>query len=126
MECPFCAYALDQNCWVAYTDEIFVIKDKYPATDGHLLLIPYRHVSDYFDLTRQEQCEMNNLFDLCATILKKQYPGITGFNIGTNIGLSAGQSVDHCHVHMIPRRDGDVANPKGGVRGCVPEKMSYE
>ena len=127
MDCPFCPNgSATKTIWLAWTDDVYVIYDAFPATEGHMLLIPFRHVADYFDMNRQEQCDMNKLFDQCAKIAEKLDPTICGWNIGTNIGEAAGQTVFHAHVHMIPRRLGDVDAPQGGVRGCVPHEMSYE
>jgi ATP adenylyltransferase len=126
MNCPFCNSTALRARWISWTDVIYVIHDKYPVTEGHMLLIPFRHVVDYFDMNIQEQCDMNKLFTQCASIAEKLDPTICGWNIGTNIGEAAGQTVMHCHVHMIPRRLGDVEAPQGGIRGCIPHKMSYE
>ena len=103
----------------------FAIKDNFPVTKGHHLVIPKRHVSDYFDL---EQSEINSINKILFSIkhnLERKDKTITGFNIGINSGVSAGQTIFHCHIHLIPRRDGDVKDPRGGVRGVIPEKQKY-
>ena len=93
--------------------------------DLHTLIIPKRHVADYFDLY---QPELNAIHDLLAQqkqIIMQEDKSVTGFNVGINAGKSAGQTIFHVHVHLIPRRDGDVDQPKGGVRGVIPQKQSY-
>ena len=104
---------------------IYVVKDAYPVTKHHLLFIPKRHTPDYFSL---EQPEINSISSLIKEhkekIMKKDRT-VTGFNIGTNNGEDAGQTIFHCHVHMIPRRKGDIKTPRGGIRGVIPSKRSY-
>ena len=101
------------------------IHDTSPVTPGHMLIIPRRHCSDYFKLTAEEKKDADTLLhQLQADILKKD-PGVTGFNIGINCGETAGQTIFHAHIHLIPRRVGDTPRPRGGVRGVIPEKMNY-
>jgi diadenosine tetraphosphate (Ap4A) HIT family hydrolase len=91
----------------------------------HTLVIPKRHVADYFDLY---QPELNAIQALLKEQREKTLaadPAVTGFNVGINTGADAGQTIFHVHVHLIPRRKGDVANPRGGVRGVIPEKQKY-
>ncbi len=102
----------------------FAIKDKFPVSEGHSLIIPKRKVSDYFDLEFQEQSACWFLVNLIKQELNEKYKP-SGFNIGININEAAGQTVPHCHIHIIPRYDGDVKNPRGGVRGVIPEKRDY-
>lgn len=121
--CLFCGGLSDRI--VAENELCYAIRDAFPVTDGHTLMIPKRHVSDYFDLYKPE---INAIHDLTHSVRKRLLesdPTITGFNVGINAGDSAGQTIFHCHVHVIPRRDGDVENPKGGVRGVIPQKQSY-
>jgi diadenosine tetraphosphate (Ap4A) HIT family hydrolase len=99
--------------------------DGFPVTEGHALVIPKRHVSDYFGLTSAEIAACNNLLHLMRASVLKNDPTVHGFNIGMNAGEVAGQTVFHCHIHLIPRRPGDVANPRGGVRHVIPGKGSY-
>jgi ATP adenylyltransferase len=124
-ECPFC----DRETMLSREDygriTAFAIRDNYPVSDGHYLIIPHRHVSNFFDLTGAERHEVFLLIQDIQSDLRRRDRTITGFNIGINIGESAGQTVMHCHVHLIPRRDGDTPNPRGGVRGVIPDKMSY-
>ena len=104
---------------------VVAIQDKYPVTKGHLLIVPIRHVEDYFSLTDREKYDADKLIKLCKKTIEAQDSSVTGFNIGINCGESAGQTIFHCHIHLIPRRDGDSLTPRGGVRGVIPEKMSY-
>lgn len=99
--------------------------DGYPVTDGHLLIVPLRHTADWLSMTAQEVRDSETLIRTLAAQIKKIDPLVSGFNIGTNIGLSAGQTVFHAHIHLIPRRDGDADNPKGGVRGVIDGKRGY-
>lgn len=101
------------------------IKDKYPVTDGHILIIPIRHSEDFFSLSTNERRDAEELLLIMKRRILEKEPRVTGFNIGTNIGKSAGQTVFHAHIHLMPRRDGDTPNPRGGVRGVIPDKMSY-
>ena len=102
----------------------FAAWDRHPASDGHFLVIPYRHVPDYFDIN-DEECE--ELWRLVAEGKKladeKHNPD--GYNVGINVGKWAGQSIPHLHIHVIPRYKGDVENPKGGVRGVIPNNKLY-
>ena len=99
--------------------------DGFEVTKGHTLIIPKRHVSDYFSLTQSEINAVNQLILSQRDNLKNQDGSIEGFNIGINNGEAAGQTIFHCHIHLIPRRVGDVPNPKGGVRHIIPDKGDY-
>jgi diadenosine tetraphosphate (Ap4A) HIT family hydrolase len=104
---------------------MIAIKDAYPVTEGHTLLIPKRHVASSNDLY---QPEVNAMWALAADIradLSAADEKIAGFNFGSNDGVSAGQTVMHAHFHVIPRRDGDTERPRGGVRGVIPERQGY-
>ena len=106
------------------TDLSVAFYDGYPVSKGHTLIIPKRHVSSYFDLTKAEKDDIWSLLDvLKAKIDESLHPD--GYNVGINVGESAGQSIFHVHVHLIPRYQGDVENPKGGVRGVIPGKQKY-
>ncbi|NOX16377.1 MAG: HIT family protein [Epsilonproteobacteria bacterium] len=123
--CVFCSY---QTNGIKIVDEnklCVAFRDNYPVTQGHTLIIPKRHVSDYFDLYPTERDAIEELLHRQRESLKSKYPDITGFNIGVNCGEDAGQSIFHVHVHLIPRRKGDMKNPKGGVRGVIPKKQWY-
>ncbi len=103
----------------------YAIRDGFPVSPGHTLLIPKRHTLDYFGLTQEEVIAINQLMINQKRLLESGDPTIDGFNIGMNCGETAGQSVWHCHVHLIPRRQGDVERPKGGVRHVIPYKGNY-
>jgi ATP adenylyltransferase len=122
-KCLFCT--LDDDQIVMESELVLAVRDRFPVTSGHTLIIPRRHVVDYLELW---QPELNAVRDLELHIvrqLRENDPTISGFNIGANSGVSAGQTVQHCHVHVIPRRDGDVPDPRGGVRGVIPSKQNY-
>ena len=100
--------------------------DTYPVSELHCLIIPKRHVKDYFELSTDEVIACNKLIKKIKESILSKDPLVKGFNIGTNAGKSAGQSVFHCHIHLIPRREGDVENPQGGVRSVIPLKQHYK
>lgn len=99
--------------------------DGYPVTKYHMLFVPNRHVETYFNLWLDEVTHINAMMKRWVDILKKNDNTITGFNIGWNCGESAGQTIDHAHCHLIPRRDGDVEDPTGGIRNVIPDKCNY-
>ena len=101
-------------------------KDSYPVSEFHSLIVPKRHVETYFDLNKEEILACNDLILKTKEKILKQDSSVKGFNIGTNAGKVAGQSIMHCHIHIIPRRDGDVENPQGGVRSVIPSKQYYK
>ena len=103
----------------------YAIRDRFPVTEGHTLFMPKRHVQDYFGLTQAEINAVNALMREQKSHLQKSDASIEGFNIGMNCGEVAGQTVFHCHVHLIPRRRGDVENPRGGIRHVIPAKATY-
>ena len=103
----------------------YVVEDAFPVTQGHRLVIPKRHVSDYFDLGQAEVNAVNQLLGKHKSILETDDPSVSGFNVGINCGADAGQTIFHCHVHLIPRRQGDVEEPRGGIRHLIPGKGSY-
>lgn len=110
---------------VAELDSVWAVKDRYPVSEGHLLVIPKRHSDDWFGMSPDEKQDADVLIDHLRSTLLASDGTITGFNIGMNCGVSAGQTLFHAHIHLIPRRDGDTADPTGGVRGVIPGKMSY-
>jgi diadenosine tetraphosphate (Ap4A) HIT family hydrolase len=118
--CPFCA----RSDIVLKNDLAYARYDKYPGTPGHLLLIPFRHVASFFEVTAEERCALLSLLD-DAKVLLDRMRRPDGYNIGVNVGDCAGQTIGHVHVHFIPRYKGDVAEPRGGVRGVIPAKQSY-
>tara|TARA_B100001057_G_scaffold363256_1_gene365922 strand:+ start:377 stop:775 length:399 start_codon:yes stop_codon:yes gene_type:complete len=100
--------------------------DSYPVSDDHCLIIPKRHIRDFFDLTNEELLACNDLIKIVKNDIVNKDPKVKGFNLGTNIGKVSGQSIFHCHFHLIPRRTGDVDNPQGGVRSVIPNKQHYK
>lgn len=122
-ECIFCN--LDPNREIiAQNDLALAFFDAFPVNPGHALIIPKRHVADYFDLTADEVAAMQALLREVKAIVEKRF-NPDGYNIGVNVNAAAGQSVFHVHMHLIPRYKGDVENPKGGVRGVIPSKQKY-
>ena len=119
--CLFC----EKVKQVAKHKSVFAIQDNYPVTKGHHLIIPFRHTENYFSMTKTERDDAADLIRVLKNKLESSDKSITGFNIGMNSGESAGQTVMHSHIHLIPRRDGDTKKPRGGVRGVIPNKMSY-
>ena len=123
-KCPFCGDRVE-NRIVEENATAIAIRDKYPVTKYHTLIIPRRHTPDFFTMTSQERKDTEALVLLMKKkILEKDF-SVTGFNMGVNCGESAGQTIMHAHMHLIPRRDGDTPFPRGGVRGVIPDKMSY-
>ena len=122
-ECIFCN--LDESRVEIENNLALSFKDLYPVTKGHSLVIPKRHAQSFFDLEKDEKKAILELLELQKEKLTSQDKLITGFNIGINDGIDSGQTVMHCHVHLIPRRKGDMSDPRGGVRGVIPEKQSY-
>ena len=103
----------------------YIIRDLYPVTNLHSLVIPKRHVVSYFECNQNEYDEIPIILNTQKTELRLTDESITGFNIGMNIGEDAGQTVFHFHIHIIPRRKSDVKNPQGGIRGVIPNKQNY-
>ncbi len=102
----------------------FASWDRHPVNKGHFLVIPYRHFARYFDINEMERNELWILVEQGQKIVEDKYQP-DGYNIGINVGHWAGQSIHHLHIHVIPRYQGDVENPKGGVRGVVPARKNY-
>ena len=121
--CIFCEISRERI--IAENELCYAIRDLYPVTEHHTLVIPKRHVSDYFDLYQPERTAVHSLLDQQRSLIQEIDETVTGFNAGTNSGKDAGQSIFHCHVHLIPRRKGDTGNPRGGVRGVILGKQSY-
>ncbi len=122
--CLFCN-AKKSGC--AHENELsYASYDSYPVSEHHCLIIPKRHIKDYFDLSNDELVACNDLIQIIKKEIIKKDPLVKGFNLGTNIGKVSGQSILHCHFHLIPRREGDVDNPQGGVRAVIPNKQHYK
>ena len=107
-------------------DLAYASYDTYPVSELHCLIIPKRHVIDYFELTDEELVACNDLIKVIKEEVLIKDKNVKAFNIGTNAGKIAGQSIMHCHIHLIPRREGDVENPQGGVRSVIPLKQHYK
>ena len=122
--CPFCAIGESQHV-IARNDLAFALRDTTPVTHLHTLVLPVRHAPTYFDLTSQEVVSIDDLLRSLRHQIVSEDSTVSAFNIGANAGADAGQTIFHCHVHLIPRRKGDVADPVGGVRGVIPERMRY-
>ena len=122
-DCIFCE--LGAGRIIAENELCFAIKDAFPVTEHHTLVIPKRHVADYFYLHQPERNAIEAMLHEQRQSILDQDNTVTGFNVGINAGASAGQTVFHVHVHLIPRRDGDVVDPRGGVRGVISSKQGY-
>jgi len=123
MKCLFCAPPKERV--IFENDLAYAIRDGFPITYLHSLIIPKRHLLDYFELTKEELLACHDLIHLLRNIIKVEDSSVDGFNIGMNAGETAGQTVFHCHIHLIPRRKGDVENPRGGIRHLIPNKGFY-
>ena len=122
--CLFCN--INESGLAEENDLAYASYDTFPVTDMHCLIIPKRHVKNYFDLTDEEIIACNMLIKNIKKEIEFKDPKVKGFNIGTNAGKISGQSILHCHIHLIPRREGDVENPQGGVRSVIPSKQHYK
>lgn len=122
-DCPFCRLPVERM--VLCDDFGYAVRDTSPATPLHSLVLSRRHVASYFDLTEAEVVALHRLLAATRTDILRRDPSVEGFNVGINVGGVAGQTVFHCHVHLIPRRRGDVPNPRGGVRAVIPGKADY-
>ena len=122
-ECPFCRAESERNI-IASSALSLAFFDGFPVSPGHTLIIPKRHVASFFDLTQDERKDMFDMVDEVKRVLDEKFHP-DGYNIGVNIGEAAGQSIFHVHLHLIPRYSGDVPNPRGGVRGVIPQKQNY-
>jgi ATP adenylyltransferase len=121
--CLFCE--IPRTRIIAENELAYAIYDGYPVTEYHILVIPKRHTKTYFDLYQPELNACNQLLESMKEKIQDQDKSVTAFNIGINNGEDAGQTIYHCHIHLIPRRKDDVENPKGGVRGVIPDKQKY-
>lgn len=121
--CPFCKVESEREIIESSLLSV-AFYDGFPVSPGHALIIPKRHVSSFFDLSKEERQDLLNLADSVKRILEERYHP-DGYNIGINVGEAAGQSIFHVHMHLIPRYQGDVPSPRGGVRGVIPTKQNY-
>jgi diadenosine tetraphosphate (Ap4A) HIT family hydrolase len=122
-DCPFCNPDKDREI-ILESASVFAIYDKFPVNNGHVLIIPKKHVSNYFELSFKEQSACWFVLNSVQKIIQEKF-NPDGFNIGININETAGQTVPHVHIHLIPRYNGDVEIPRGGVRGVIPDKKEY-
>ena len=119
-DCVFCR-RLDL---VHQAELCFISQDKYPASPGHMLIVPNRHVPNYFDCSDEEINELWKMVHFAKSLVEKNHTP-DSYNIGINVSKAAGQSVPHTHIHLIPRYAGDVEDPRGGVRSVIPTKRTY-
>jgi len=124
--CPFCQIAdtHDHERIIIENETAFVIRDAYPISAGHTLVIPRRHMGSFFGLSDQERADLMSLLDRAREQLLTEFSP-DAFNVGINDGPAAGQTVPHLHIHLIPRYEGDVTDPRGGVRWIIPDKADY-
>ena len=121
--CIFCK--TNQNELIFENDLAYASSDSYPVSQFHSLVVPKRCIENYFELSEKEILACNDLIKKLKKKIISEDKSVEGFNIGTNAGKVAGQSIFHCHIHVIPRRKGDVDNPQGGVRSVIPLKQHY-
>ena len=122
-----CLFCNTKESDVAYENDLaYASYDSYPVSNHHCLIIPRRHINDYFDLSKDELLACDELIKIVKKEILFKDQTVKGFNLGTNIGEVSGQSILHCHFHLIPRRKGDVENPQGGVRSVIPNKQHYK
>ena len=121
-DCPFCNLPPDRI--ISESDLTFTIRDAFPVSPGHTLILPKRHVASIFDLDIMEKAAMLGALEEAKKDLDREFSP-TGYNFGVNDGEAAGQTIPHVHVHLIPRYEGDTEDPRGGVRWVFPEKAKY-
>jgi diadenosine tetraphosphate (Ap4A) HIT family hydrolase len=124
MPCLFCDIKDDQAIHIASSQNFVSIYDENPVTEGHALIFPKKHIESFFDLNKEEVIEFYDLIREVKKLIDKVYKP-DAYNIGINNGQAAGRTIHHLHLHLIPRYEGDVANPRGGVRHIIPGKGDY-
>ena len=117
--------SIDPNEILFKNDYFFIIKDRFPISPGHLLIITNEVKSNFFDLTIEERSNLNAVLEIAKGIIEMNFKP-DGYNIGMNCGQAAGQTIFHFHCHIIPRYNGDTLNPRGGIRHCIPGKGDYD
>ena len=122
--CLFCN--IDESGSAHENELAYASYDSYPVSEHHCLIIPKRHIKDFFELTNEELIACNDLIKKVKDGILNKDRTVRGFNIGSNAGKISGQTILHCHFHLIPRREGDVENPQGGVRSVIPNKQYYK
>ena len=120
--CPFCTLPTERI--INKSQHGLIIRDGYPITPGHTLVIPRRHVDSFFNLTADEKLDLLGLLDIAKEGVDSEF-NPDSYNVGINDGPAAGQTVPHLHIHLIPRYTGDVADPRGGVRWIIPDRADY-
>jgi diadenosine tetraphosphate (Ap4A) HIT family hydrolase len=123
-DCPFCKLIRGHRGLLGTRRTAVAIPDAHPVSPGHCLVLPKRHEPDFFELTLEEQTEIGELLWELRELLEAEYH-TRSFNVGVNAGPAAGQTVEHAHVHLIPRYEGDVPDPRGGVRWVIPDRAAY-
>jgi ATP adenylyltransferase len=123
-DCPFCSKGVEGRIVKEYRT-VIAVRDKYPVFAYHTLVLSRRHTPDFFSMAPQERRDAEALILWLKDEILKQDHSVVGFNMGMNCGEAAGQTIMHAHVHLIPRRHGDTPNPRGGVRGVIPDKMAH-
>jgi len=123
-DCPFCRRIRGRKFLLATRRTAVAIPDAHPVNPGHCLVMPKRHEPDFFELTVEEQGDIGEILWELRELLEAEHD-TKSFNVGVNAGPAAGQTVDHAHVHLIPRYEGDVPDPRGGVRWIIPERAPY-
>lgn len=123
MKCLFCEIPNERI--IASNDLAYAIRDGFPVSTFHTLIIPKRHVIDYFGLTKEELLASHDLIHQIKKSIIREDPTVVAFNIGINAGEASGQTIFHCHTHLIPRRIGDINDPRGGVRNILPDNSGY-
>ena len=122
-----CLFCNSKESGIAHQNDLaYASYDSYPVSDLHCLIIPKRHIKDYFELNNEELVACNELIKIIKDEIYAKDKSVKAFNIGSNIGKISGQSIMHCHIHLIPRREGDVENPQGGVRSVIPKNQHYK
>ncbi len=122
--CLFCN--INESGCAHKNDLAYASYDTYPVSKHHCLIIPKRRIKNYFDLSKDELIACDELINIIKEEILSNDQTVKGFNLGTNIGKVSGQSILHCHFHLIPRREGDVENPQGGVRSVIPQNQHYK
>ena len=120
--CPFCKKPKSKA--IEITDLSIAFLDEYPVSLGHTLIVPHRHIQSFFELSQEESRDILEVVQRCQVKLQAQYSP-TGYNLGINDGISAGQTILHVHLHLIPRYEGDCSDPRGGIRWVIPKKAAY-
>lgn len=123
-ECLFCTFRVDTENTLLANNLFFARFDNYPVSEGHTLIIPQRHVETPFELTSEELVALGQILERVRAYLAREFSA-DGYNIGINVGQAAGQTIMHLHIHVIPRHEGDVEDPKGGVRNLIPNLVDY-